>query len=597
MQASTKTSSDTNLATYARTLRHLRPKQVLTRIKHRIVGYSDRTAPINVSHFRLDPLRAEPLAPRLNGIRGIRSSGSKITFLSETRTFPQSKAGLESASLLWQFNYHYLDWLWQLEPEDGIAHLLDWLNSNPFASTPAWHPYVVSKRLLNLSVIFRSRLLPLLQDNPQLRQNFAQSVWDHLYFLYNNLEYDVDVNHLLTNLIAGTAGCSLFTEDSQGLKRGFEELLELELNRQFLSDGGHVERSPGYQIELIYQLTHLLNCLASTGSDKLREVITGGLKIVSALSDAAGEPFVFNDGAVEETVLVSDLRNYASRVTSNKALAALTTNQGMQLFPESGYCRIDCGPFALTADFGALGAPHNSGHGHADFLSFILQIDQMPVVVDAGNFDYLPGEKRSYFRSTRAHSTVELNGESCAELWSAFRVGRRSVPRLLLNESFDGWETIVAAHNGYRHLPGNPQVVRRWVCTTAALIIVDFVFGRQSLSSVSRFHIHPMWSLEKNSSSAVLSSKYDSTKIYVSASTEIQIESDHFFSPGFGKAQGSAALSCQVPVSRQAKPVAVVFSLDNIRPDFSALSEHSLSLGEELVSWADTFVKTSGARV
>jgi hypothetical protein len=45
------------------------------------------------------------------------------------------------------------------------------------------------------------------------------------------------------------------------------------------------------------------------------------------------------------------------------------------------------------------------------------------VLVDPGTFTYEPGADRDWFRSTRAHSTVCVDGRDQFRLWGAFRSG------------------------------------------------------------------------------------------------------------------------------------------------------------------------------
>jgi hypothetical protein len=61
------------------------------------------------------------------------------------------------------------------------------------------------------------------------------------------------------------------------------------------------------------------------------------------------------------------------------------------------------------------GGPHGhlaiAAHAHADALGFELRVDGVDILVDPGTFTYRPGSPwRNYFRSTRAHNAVELDG-------------------------------------------------------------------------------------------------------------------------------------------------------------------------------------------
>jgi uncharacterized heparinase superfamily protein len=68
---------------------------------------------------------------------------------------------------------------------------------------------------------------------------------------------------------------------------------------------------------------------------------------------------------------------------------------------------------------------HQPGHGHADSLSFVLHIHGKPVIIDPAVSTYEVGERRDWERSTQAHNTITVQNQNSADVWQAFRVGRR----------------------------------------------------------------------------------------------------------------------------------------------------------------------------
>ena len=64
------------------------------------------------------------------------------------------------------------------------------------------------------------------------------------------------------------------------------------------------------------------------------------------------------------------------------------------------------------ADAGELGYLSIAAHGHADALSFTLAVGDEQLLVDPGTYTYhLDPEARAYFRGTRAHNTITLDGQ------------------------------------------------------------------------------------------------------------------------------------------------------------------------------------------
>ena len=82
----------------------------------------------------------------------------------------------------------------------------------------------------------------------------------------------------------------------------------------------------------------------------------------------------------------------------------------------------------LIVDAGPVCPDYLPAHAHADMLNYELVIRGRRVIVDSGVYEYQAGAWRDYFRSTRAHNTVEINRENQSEVWSSFRVARRARP-------------------------------------------------------------------------------------------------------------------------------------------------------------------------
>jgi hypothetical protein len=89
----------------------------------------------------------------------------------------------------------------------------------------------------------------------------------------------------------------------------------------------------------------------------------------------------------------------------------------VQAFPDSGYYILGTDfdseqELRLLIDAGPLGFLSIAAHGHADALALTLNVGGHEVLVDPGTYSYhTEPEWRVYFRSTRAHNTVEIDGE------------------------------------------------------------------------------------------------------------------------------------------------------------------------------------------
>ena len=114
------------------------------------------------------------------------------------------------------------------------------------------------------------------------------------------------------------------------------------------------------------------------------------------------------------------------------------------------------------------------------------------VIVDSGVDDYYrPDKWREYYRSTKAHNTIEIDGIEQSEIWGNFRVGRRAHP-LQVQYSENDLIYMKGAHNGYYHL--SDKVVHRRTVTfldNHILIVFDEITGSKNRSVKSHLHFHP----------------------------------------------------------------------------------------------------------
>lgn len=118
-------------------------------------------------------------------------------------------------------------------------------------------------------------------------------------------------------------------------------------------------------------------------------------------------------------------------------------------------------------------------------------------MVDSGVYEYTAGSWRDYFRSTRAHNTVEVAGENQSEVWSSFRVARRARPGKVTWKVADRYILVQAEHDGYKRLPV-PVIHRRAVVwkKNEFWLVADELSGKGHTSAANHVHFHPDLALE-----------------------------------------------------------------------------------------------------
>ena len=127
---------------------------------------------------------------------------------------------------------------------------------------------------------------------------------------------------------------------------------------------------------------------------------------------------------------------------------------GLRIFPNGGLSvwrgKINGKEINITFDHGPLGYLSIAAHGHADALSITLSIDGAPILVDPGTFTYdSKSVWREWFRSTRAHNTLNINGRSQSISVGPFNWSRKANAKLISDEPEPAW-TLRAQHDGYR---------------------------------------------------------------------------------------------------------------------------------------------------
>lgn len=417
-----------------------------------------------------------------SAVRARAALGGRFQFLNVERDLGRPVDWqAPGASQLWRYKLQYGGYLVDLAAgsEAGwpeVAALMrEWTQANPIGGAgDAWHPFVVSERLVNWMLA-----LDLATCGTRLDANIARSLGAQCAFVADNLETDVGGNHLLKNLKAlGAAGCFWSGTLADGWYQHGVTMFTSTLQQQLLADGAHYERSPMYHalvLEDALELAALIRCAGRPVPPDLASAARAMLTYLPHVTHPDGELALFNDSVFGEAPPPSALQAFGARVLDDR------DSPGSMTVRQAVFCRgLDRGapPPAAAAsprvgggeDGGLVSLPILDGrgaalvdvgpacpddlpaHAHADIFSFELSIDGRRVVVDSGVGEYAAGEWREYYRSTRAHNTLAVDGIDQIECWDSFRVGRRA--RILDRRTIAGplAEGVTARHDGYARL-------------------------------------------------------------------------------------------------------------------------------------------------
>ena len=109
------------------------------------------------------------------------------------------------------------------------------------------------------------------------------------------------------------------------------------------------------------------------------------------------------------------------------------------------------------------------------------------MIVNGGTSTYDRSPQRHLKRSTRSHSTVEINGENSSEVWDGFRVARRARPFGIHVARDEEFVRITAADDGYRRLPERAVHKRSWIFVDQNLTVTDEIMGSRALPGRGAF--------------------------------------------------------------------------------------------------------------
>ena len=420
----------------------------------------------------------------------------------------------------------------------AAAELFDgWVEANPPGIGIHW----TSSLELAYRAIAWSWALVLFRDTPFLTpERFAMAsaeLWMHGRHIERYLSQYFSPNTHLTGEALGLVYLSvLFPEfpEAQRWRELGRRVLVAEADRQILPDGVYFEQASAYQRYTIDIYLHFL-VLAAINSIPVPSTVSVRvermLEVLQAIRWPDGSLADFGDadggwllplvhrgprdcrGTLAVGAVVSGRSDFAWGVDEvAPELVWLFGDTGVRQFERIGVRPPDDASRAFSAgglvvmrsgwerdahqllvDAGPLGCPMSSAHGHADLLSLQCAVFGEEHLIDPGTFCYTPQPAwRNFFRSTAAHSTVEIDGVSQAEPTGPFSWSAKPVARVREWQSTPELDFVDAEHAAYGHL-ADPVRHRRRVLFVKPhyWVVVDDLLGAAEHRIDVRFQFAP----------------------------------------------------------------------------------------------------------
>jgi Heparinase II/III-like protein len=356
-----------------------------------------------------------------------------------------------------------------------------WYVANPPFKGLAWNSGI-ELSLRAISLIF---VVSLCGDklSADVNTKITTILRAHLFWLKRYpSRYSSANNHLVAELLGEFSIASVL--DDKIIEADARKGLEKEAQLQIFADGVGAEQSPTYgafTAEMILFADYMARQFGQGLSSQTGERLKAFATHIAWLCNAQGRVPDIGDDDGGRVISLCHKRElcYASSVARcilahSKADKTLPISKdaielrhalfshaeqtaqlptGLYSFALGGYTIIRENranhKLNMIMDHGQLGYLSIAAHGHADALSFTLSLDNEDIFVDPGTYLYHSGGAwRDWFRGTRAHNTVTVEGVNQSIIAGPFNWSKKANSILLDVQNGSDW-SILASHDGY----------------------------------------------------------------------------------------------------------------------------------------------------
>lgn len=465
-----------------------------------------------------------------------------------------------NVKLVWELSRHHhltvLAAAWWLSGDVRYAEATDrqlrsWWDANPFLSGIHWTSGIELGVRLSAWAWVR-RLLDdwpgvadLFDDNPAA---LRQIRWHQEYLDAFRSTGSSANNHVVAEAVGRVAGACAFPwfQESTRWRRDAIAQLERELVANTFPSGVNRELATDYH-RFVTELAVVAGAEAAAAGHPLSvgtwALIGRSFDAAAALTDAAGNPPRQGDGDEGRALVLDDpeadtwgqllalgdgvvgaLDWWPAPLTGTVASTVVPALLGgpvrvarrpvaaPRVFADAGitllrtpaedgpevWCRCDAGPHGFLSI---------AAHGHADALAVEVRHGGVEVLVDPGTYCYHgEPEWRSYFRSTLAHNTLEIDGQSQAVEGGPFMWSTQPTSEVLASEVDPTADRLcwTARHDGYARLGVTHRRTVTLDRAARGLTLTDVVTGESRHHVRLALHLGPAVSVELRGTTALL---------------------------------------------------------------------------------------------
>jgi Heparinase II/III N-terminus/Heparinase II/III-like protein len=419
------------------------------------------------------------------------------------------------------------EWVWQLNRmpswqsmalaywhtnDEKYAHewcyqLVDWTKKNPRDSLHdyAWRSIEAGIRGNSWTGLFQ-RFLDSPSFTPEVLTAFLNSCYDHAEFLMTR--YSKGSNWALMEAEGMAFIAMTFPEfkDSEKWRDEAITRLNIEIQNQVYSDGHQRELALSYHMGCIAWFTRtydlaLMNGQKDAFPEAYSKIVEKMCEVPLKLGFSDGSTAQFGDSwSGKPGSIFGKMKEWAHLYNRPDFLYVATEGKEGNKPDSTAYALTQSGYYSMrsTWDRNAIcmvlkNGPDGGGHCHPDNGTFELYAGGRHLMPDAGSYIYSGDpENRAWFRQTKVHQTLTLNGLNTAY-----------APKLLLWKSGKNLDILVVENESYPDLTHRRAML---FVNKKFFVIIDDAFGDGSGDIDLHFQLAPGNALFDNTELSVNSS-------------------------------------------------------------------------------------------
>lgn len=376
--------------------------------------------------------------------------------------------------------------------KEWCYQLMDWVRKNPNdkAHDYAWRSIETGIRGHNWTGLFQ-RFIDADSFTPEVLISFLNSCCDHADYLMT--VYRTRSNWGLMEAEGMAFIAITFPEfnDSEKWKAEAFRRLNNEINLQVYPDGQQIELSMGYHLGCInwflrtYELAKL-NGKETSFPESYLKTIEKMCEVPMKICHPDGTNAQFGDSwAGSPGQHAESFMEWSKKFNRDDFLFLATNGKEGREPKEEAFALKESGLYSMRSSWEKNAicmvlkcGPNGGGHCQPDNGTFELTAGGRNLMPDAGSFIYSGDpEGRAWFRQTKVHQTLTLNGENT-----------KYAPQLLLWQPGKDLDILVVGNQGYENLTHRRSV---FFVDKKYFVIVDEALGKATGDVDLHFQLAP----------------------------------------------------------------------------------------------------------